>query len=76
MKADVHNWMQFTGKKYGEHVFEKLQSAPLNEFSYSGFRLNDSIKTRASEQGLTYTPGQCHRLRQANFLHQTLMEML
>ena len=31
------------------------------------------LKTCASELGLTYTPGQCHRLRQANFLHQTLM---
>ena len=38
----------------------------FNNNCLSGFR-----KTRASGQGLTYTPDQCHRLRQANFLHKT-----
>ena len=32
-----------------------------------------NVSNRASEQGLMYTPGRCHRLRKANFLHQTLM---
>ena len=33
----MHKLINITGKTYGKHVFEKLQIAPQNGFSFSDF---------------------------------------
>ena len=43
----MHKLIYLTGKKYREHACEKLEIAPLNDFPFSGFRLRDTIYTRA-----------------------------
>ena len=32
MKVDVHKLIHLTGKLFGEHVFERLQIVPQNDF--------------------------------------------
>ena len=54
-------------------AWKGFQISAINENNDQKICPMRSKDTIESEQGLTYTPGQCQHLRKANFLHQTFM---
>ena len=53
------NHLAFNVRVIKNKTKKTLNSVPVVE---DGIKRDCRMKTRASEHGLTYTPGQCHRL--------------